>query len=309
LAPDGPAQAELAQEGPARPEIAPVARVAPAPVAADVASSIETDQGLDKTPQRDFWRTPIGIVLFLLLSALLYGFLDPAFGPDEESVATFAGLAVGLALTVLAFFIPIAIRYRRSAVGFSPRALPGTLGVGVVCVLLTRFTDFHPGYLYGLIVTFTAAREVSVAVEGKAMATAAASTFVLAVVAWFALWWLEGQIPADGEPGLAFIALQTGLVMALVAGIEMTVFGMLPLRFLPGAEVFRWDRRAWAVLFGAGLVGFIYVLVNPRSGYLADSARTPLLTIILCLLGFGLFSIAFWAYFRFRRPPLEPVAG
>ena len=107
----------------------------------------------------------------------------------------------------------------------------------------------------------------------------------------------------------AFIAVETALVMVLVAGVELTVFGMLPVRFLPGEHVFRWNRSAWGVLFGSGLFAFIHVLMNPRSGYLADSARTPLVTIIVLLLFFGVASVVFWAYFRFRSPPVTPEAG
>lgn len=96
--------------------------------------------------------------------------------------------------------------------------------------------------------------------------------------------------------------------MALVAGVELTVFGMLPLRFLPGEKVFRWNRRAWAALFGFGLFGFVHVLINPRSGYLADATRTPMLTIVALLLVFGIGSVVFWAYFRFRSVPAAPSA-
>jgi hypothetical protein len=262
---------------------------------------------LEGTTQDRIWRTPLGIGLFVLLSALLYGFLDPTFGLSLPSLAAYAGLVAGLVVTLLAFCLPLAVAYRRSAIPFSLRALPATLAVGLACVLITRLTGFQPGYLYGLVVTFVVARELSVAAEGKAMAAAAGSTFVLAVAAWFALWWVDTQVPAEGDPGLVLIGVQTALVMALVAGVELTVFGMLPLRFLPGASAFRWDRRVWAALFGVGLFGFVHVLMNPRNGYLADSTRTPMVTIVVLLVGFGLFSVVFWAYFRFRRVPEVPA--
>jgi hypothetical protein len=77
---------------------------------------------------------------------------------------------------------------------------------------------------------------------------------------------------------------------------------MLPLRFMPGAAVFSWDRRIWAVLMGLGLLGFVHVLLNPAAGagYLADSTRTSFFTLIALLALFGGASVLFWAYFRFR---------
>jgi hypothetical protein len=253
-------------------------------------------------------RSPLGIALFLAVSTLLYGLLDPTLGLSLGSLATLAGLAVGLEVTLLAFCVPIALMYRRKAIGFSVQALPGGLVVGLACVLVTRLTDYQPGYLYGLIVAIIAARKVSVAVDGKAMAMAATSTFVVAVVAWFGLLWVAPLRPAQGDQGLTLIAMQTAFVMAVVAGVELTFFGMLPLRFLPGEKVFRWNRLVWAVLFGSGMFGFAHVLMNPRNGYLADSTRTPLVTVVALLIFFGLSSTVFWAYFRFRPRPVAPAA-
>jgi hypothetical protein len=270
--------------------------------------AVRTDPEHEQAAEGRFWKTPLGIAVFVLLSALLYGFLDPTFGPDLKSIAAFGGLVLGLVVTLLVFSLPIAVAYRRSAIPFSLSALPGTLAIGIACVLITRLTAFQPGYLYGLVITFVVAHELSLAAEGKAMAIATGSALVLAVVAWFALLWVEPLNPAQGDPGLSLIALQTALVMALVASVELTVFGMMPVRFLPGDKVFHWNRRAWAILLGLAVFGFVYILVNPRQGYLADASRTPMTTIVVLLLSFGLGSVLFWAYFRFRPARVAPAA-
>ncbi len=292
-----------ANRGPQTPSAAP-AGAPPSPGIERIPEAVRTDPPSEQPIGSRFWGTPLGIALFVLLSALLYGFLDPTFGPDLQSLAAFAGLVLGLVVTLSAFCVPIELAYRRSAIGHSLRALPGTLVVGLACVLITRLTDFHPGYLYGLVLTFVVARDLGIAAEGRAMMRAAASTLAIAVVSWLGLWLVDVLVPVQSDPGPALIALQNALVMALVAGIELTVFGMLPLRFLPGEKVFRWSRRAWAALFGAGLFGFVHVLMNPRSGYLADTTRTPMVTIVVLLLGAAVFSVGFWAYFRFRRLPV-----
>jgi len=131
---------------------------------------------------------------------------------------------------------------------------------------------------------------------------------LLAVAAWFGLLWVAPLNPSQGAPGPTLVALQTALVMALVAGVELSVFGMLPVRFLPGEKVYHWNRRVWAILLGIAVFGFVHILVNPRHGYLADATRTPMLTIVVLLLCFGLGSVVFWAYFRFRRVPVAPSA-
>ena len=97
--------------------------------------------------------------------------------------------------------------------------------------------------------------------------------------------------------------LQAAAVTIVVAGLENAVFAMLPLRFLPGAAVYEWRRPVWALLLGLGLFGFAHVLLNPSAGagYLADTTRTSFFTLVLLLAGFAIVSVAFWAYFRFRR--------
>ena len=80
---------------------------------------------------------------------------------------------------------------------------------------------------------------------------------------------------------------------------------MMPLRFLPGERVRGWNQRAWIALLGMAIFGFCHILLNPSSGYLADTTRTSLFTVIWLLVAFGGGSVLFWAYFRFR--PLAPV--
>ena len=88
-----------------------------------------------------------------------------------------------------------------------------------------------------------------------------------------------------------------------MAGLEAPAFAMMPLRFLPGERVRGWNQRAWIALLGIAMFGFCHILLNPSSGYLADTTRTSLFTVILLLVAFGGGSVLFWAYFRFRPKP------
>lgn len=287
------------------------ARSVPAtPPAAEPAGDPEPAEGtLAANMAATLWRTPPGIVLFLLVSALVASFLDPTFGPDLESLATFAGLALAYAATLLAFGIPQVLEYRRSAGGFLIRALPGTLAVGIACVLISRLTEFQPGYLYGLVIGFVAAGSLTEQNEGRTAAAATTVMLVAAVAAWFGLGWLAGVMPPDGDSGPAAVVLRTALAGVLVAGLEGAALGLLPLRFLAGETIKRWNRWVWGVLLTVATLGYLHVLVNPSSGYLADSSRTPLATIVVLLAGFGGSSLVFWAYFRFRRPPALSEPG
>ena len=242
---------------------------------------------------------------FIGLSALLYSFLDPTFGLSLSSLATFVGLALGLVVVLLAYGLPLLFFARSRSQSLLIRALPVTLAIGVVCVLISRLANFQPGYLYGLVIGFFFIHGLKREQEGPVEATAAAASLIVALVAWVSMAFLRGT--PTGNEDLVNSMLQAASVTVVVAGLENAVFAMLPLRFLPGAAVFAWNRKVWVVLIGLGLLGFAHVLLNPSAGYLADTTRTSFFTLIVLLLGFGLASVLFWAYFRFR-PTRNPTA-
>jgi alpha-tubulin suppressor-like RCC1 family protein len=269
----------------------------------------------------DGWRTLPRIAVALLLGVLLGCLLDPTFGLDVLSAATFAGVLGGVLVTILVFAVPALMAYRTNRRmtpttdpadspsddprGWDPyvRALPAALAVAVGCVLISRLTNFQPGYLYGLIIGITAAHKLSDTQSARTAAIATVVMLLVAAAAWFVLGWITGLVQVAGSPDLVLIVLQTALVTVMVAGLQGALFSLLPLRFFPGGKVIKWNPWAWGGLLVISGVGFWHVLVNPTSGYLADSSRTPLLTIVGLLVFFGLGSIVFWAYFRFRRLP------
>ena len=273
-----------------------------APLAPPAADSIPSGAGSSPVQGQDQnkWRSPLRIVGFVLLTALLYAFLDPTFGFSLDSLATFAGLAIGLFVVLVAYGLPLIVLSRRDRFSLTIRALPATLFIGLLCVVVSRLADFQPGYLYGLIIGFFFAHGVERRLEGRAEAVAAGASLLAALIAWVLLALLRGS---GSQPGDLFpVLLEAAMVTIVVAGLENAVFAMLPLRFMPGAAVYAWDRRVWIALMALGMFGFAHVLLNPAegAGYLADTTRTSFFTLIALLAVFGVASVLFWAYFRFR---------
>lgn len=242
-----------------------------------------------------FWRTPPGIAAFVILAGLIYAFLDPTLGPDAAGLGEVVGLVAGLVIVTAVAAVPAWLTGRAGRGGVRLRALPATLVVGLVCVAISRLTEFQPGYVYGVILGLEFARPIETRDTARLNAVTAALGLALALAAWFGL-----DAIRTADSGFAAAAIQTALAAVLVAGLEGVVFGLLPLRFLPGEPLFRTSRIAWAALLGVGAFAFFHILLNPTSGYLADSSRTPLFTIVVLLLGFGAVSVGFWGYFRFR---------
>jgi hypothetical protein len=157
--------------------------------------------------------------------------------------------------------------------------------------------------VYGLVIGALFATAASDEAQGRAEAIGAAGALTAAGVAWLLLLVVRGAATAD----LASLTIETAVVTVVVAGVETATFAMLPLRFMPGAAVFIWNRRLWALLFGIGMLGFVHVLLNPTSGYLGDQTRSSFLSMVVLFAAFGLGSVAFWAWFRFR--PRQQEAG
>ena len=244
-----------------------------------------------------FWGSWPGVAIFTLLAALLYGFLDPGFGLSLGSLATFLGMLVGIVLVTAAFAVPVVLAHRRLGDRWQLKVVPVSLLIGVACVLLSRLTGFQPGYLYGLLIGLAFARELSAADEGRATAIGAVVMLAVAFAAWLGL----GALP-DGD-GFGLVVLRTSMAALMVAGLEGVVFGLLPMRFLPGEPLYAWNRILWGTMLAIGAFAFFHILINPASGYLSDTSRTPLFTVIALLAGFSLVSVAFWAWFRFRNAP------
>lgn len=242
---------------------------------------------------------------FLLTGAVLYGLLTPGFGFNRTSLALAAGLVLALLVICVGFSVPT-LTYMRRRFGDRGRLriLPGTILVAVACVGLSRLLHFQPGALYGLLAVFVFGRDLDKQHKGRLSAVSAAFILTVSVGAWFL------RVPvasAAGRPGagLGVLILDAALSAIFLLGLESLVISLLPLRFLDGSNVMAWNRVVWAVLFGAGVFAVFHVLLRPGSGYVGHSSAGSLVVVGAFYVAFGLLSVGFWAYFRFRPQPLR----
>jgi hypothetical protein len=180
------------------------------------------------------------------------------------------------------------------------RVYPAALVVAMACVLVSRLADFQPGYLYGIVAGFAFTTQLSREDEGRSAAFAAVAGLAASVAAWVA--WIPVRDAVDGaDPNVVRLILDAVLATMFVGGLQALVFGFVPVRFLPGAKVWAWSKRAWVALFAIGTFGFLHVLLHPEDEY--DGSVT---TMVVLFVSFSLASGAFWAYFRYRTPEQQP---
>jgi hypothetical protein len=265
--------------------------------------------GVRNVVHRRFWETWTGFGVFTVLSALLYGLLSPHLGFNLGSLNTLIAIAASIVVVTLLFAVPLR-RYMKAHHGDRGhiKVAPGTLAIAAVCVLVSRAVGFQPGYVYGLIAGFAFAAKLTKQDEGHGVARAAVWMLGAAVAVWIV------RIPIDSlaeKSGASTLVLLTDSVLAaiFVAGVESAVFGLMPLRFLSGEKLFAYNRRLWFACVGVGGFLFVHVLLDPNSGYLANTNSTPLKTIIGLFVGFAVVSVLFWGYFRFRKQSVTAGAA
>lgn len=255
-----------------------------------------------------FWNQRIGVFSFVILSAVLYGFLSPSFGIDAQSIASLIGILLGLFVVILAFELPYARAQRKLLRDPGRvRVVPMTILVGVICVIASRFTNFQPGYLYGLVAGYAFAKELDLPQEARAHVWTVVWMLVISLAAWFALPLIDQNFSA--QP-LLDVLLSAALATIFVAGLEGLLFELVPLRFLRGERLFTWHRSVWAVLFLASAFLFVWIMLQPSVGYLGSTRTSPLIPAVILFCVFGLASVAFWAYFRYihKSPEEAPDA-
>ena len=244
------------------------------------------------------------VLLFLALTALVSSFVDPSFGPDLHGLAEFLGFLVGLVVVLASFKLPPMLAHRRATGELGRlRPLPWALLIAAVFVLVSRIGNLQPGYLYGIVLGAIFVTEVSDREEGRETLYGSLWTLAAAVFAWLALTWVRtAGLPEDS---FGVTLLSTAFAAILVAGLEATAFGLMPLRFMPGYALYRWNRLGWAVLFGLSVFAFIHILVGPTSGYVSELSPAAFTAALGVFGAFGALSIGTWLYFRFRSAEPE----
>ena len=247
------------------------------------------------------------LAIAIAITALISSFLSPNLGLTEASLATYIGFLVALMVVLVSFEVPAILEHRRvtGEVG-RLRVLPWALVVAALFVLVSRLSSLQPGYLWGVVLGVVFLRTDTSADEGREQAAGALWTLIVAVVAWLGLTWVRAS---GTDPTFFNIAAQTALAAIVVSALEAVAFGMMPFRFMPGVAVYRWNRLVWAALFGASLFAFFHLLIGPTSGYLSNLTGPAWLAALGVFAAFGIFTILFWAWFRFRPSPVSEGEG
>ena len=254
---------------------------------------------------------PSGIVLttFAVGAAVLYSLLSPDFGWNRASLVLVLGMLVALlVISVLYDVVRASYLRRRFGVPSRLRAQAIGFGVGLVLVLASRLAEFLPGYVYGVFTALVFSRKPSDRQDGEGLAFSSVLLGLAALAGWFA--WVPVKDAAT-EPGanIVFLVLDAALACLWVAGLCFIVFGLAPIRWFYGEQVKKWNRVGWWVIYVIGMLLFVHTLLHPTRGFVGKSPDANLAQVLALFVGFAIFSVLFWGYFRYRHLWRRPRVG
>jgi len=250
----------------------------------------------------------VAAALVILVGALFGGLLDPSFGLNGSSATTYLSTILstvwGIAVGTGVVYGYRRLRHRETE--WQLRAIPAGLVVAAICVLVSRLSDFQPGYLYGVVCGAAFAASLAKAEQGHAVALSTVVTVILAFVAWFA-WVPVNSAAAQPDTSWPVVELDDFLGAVFTGGLIGATIGMVPLQFLPGGTLAAWHRGVWAVVSGLVTFAFVDIMLNPGRG--GHPGHASLATILALFVFFGGGSVLFAVYFDRRRRKLAGASS
>lgn len=248
----------------------------------------------------------VSLILFAMVAAVIETLLDPHAAFDRATTALWLGLSASFLVVTLVWEVPEMIWLRRRTSELrSLRLLPEALPIAGLCVLLSRVTGLHPGYLFGVLAALVVVRgRASERDLGKGMALCAGAVVLLAAVAYLLTGVVGDAVQATpGGPEEApfyMLMLDAAMPSVVMASLGCLVFGLLPLHMMRGAHLAQWSKPVWAAFYGFGTFALLALVIHP-SGGLTERTR-PLVMSLLPYVLVTLVAVSFYLFFRLRYP-------
>lgn len=255
---------------------------------------------VNSLPGNQSWLQKFGAPVGMIAAVgAIYVFEEPGVGLNSHSMVlffSFLGSFVALTYIYEGGQVLLGNRYgARSVV----KVVPIGIAVALIGVMLTRIEGFQPGLVYGFIAAdaFTAPANLTREQKGKRIFFPAIALIVACLLAWLMLGPLREFARDEGS---WWAAVPEGIAVGLfVTGLQSLFFQMVPIKFMDGHELIRWNKAAW---FGvAAVTGFLFwhVLLNQQRDSIDSLGQTNTIAALV-LIGASLgLSLATYVFFRY----------
>ena len=255
-------------------------------------------------------RTIIPPLLTLALAAAIYGLEEPGAGLNNRSLVLFLSYLGVFALVTYSYEGTQLLLSKRYGVPAAVRVFPIGVAVSLLAVSLTRVTGFQPGLMYGFIAAHTLASgaHLTEEQEGKQVLFPALALLAACLIAWV----LAGPFRhlAEDHSGW-WAAVPEGIAVGLfVTGLEGLFFQMIPIHFMDGHKLLRWNKPAWLAF--SLISGFLFweVLLNEDQQSISAVEQTKSIVALGVIAACLLATMTLWLFFKAlgTRQPHEASA-
>ncbi|MEO8094211.1 MAG: hypothetical protein ABI632_04665 [Pseudolysinimonas sp.] len=246
----------------------------------------------------------VGGILLTFVTALLFAFIDPKFGPNLESLRLVLALTIALFIVgFIANWISSVILRQRFRLDVQLHLRPLGLILTVVAVIVSRLLDFSPGFLIGLIMGLSIAERSAAKRAWVAVVVRTSVIFGLGLVAWLVYSFVAGGGHEGQEASFGTELFSEALIAITTEGIVMVLVELLPIRLLEGERLWQKSKLLWSGVYFAVLVLFVLAVVPWEGNW--EVLGTALWAWIAAVVAFGAVCMGFYLYFRFWAPPLH----
>ncbi|SDM53436.1 Ig-like domain-containing protein [Allokutzneria albata] len=167
--------------------------------------------------------------------------------------------AVSLLLVVFAYEKPKDALLSASRGRGHLRAIRLGFALALIMAILSRVLNSPVPYVYGLVITFIALKKPEDDAQGRATLGGGIAVLVTCVGLWVvcAPLVVAGR---DAHPGSPAYAVAVAVCVVLAAGIQVVVFGLLPIKPLDGFALKKWSKVAWWALYVPAIVVYVHVV-------------------------------------------------
>jgi hypothetical protein len=228
----------------------------------------------------------IGFAFKFLIILLVYGtvlaFLDPSFRIlTQDSSLLIVALGWSTGFIALADDLATYIYLRTRGAGGEIRFHSSNFLVVILSTIFSRITGLVPGLLLG---SPAGIEDVPDEHSGAHLdVLAIVVTAVVGAIAWAVLPIFQS------DPWL-----KTLLLLMFAASVQTVFFEMLPVSYLHGKGIFKFNRLLWLVIFAIATAAFLQTMLNPNGAFLNAFESTNMILLSLFVLAYCIFCTLVW---------------
>jgi hypothetical protein len=257
-----------------------------------------------------FRRNPaVTLTLGVIASAVLFSFIEPGFPHEDGAFQYLIGMILGFGVVSFVFFATWRLVIRRLEPDGTGewKIYPPFIFLAAFLVVMARLAHFLPGVVLGTVAEYEPSKKLSVRTAGIRVATTYGALMILGLAAWFAWIPVEHAASKEGASSLTLI-LDSALAITFVSSLESVAFGLIPMKFLDGNDLFSWHKGLWMGMWGAALLWFSIVILNPALSTYGEVSGSGAVWFALLFSSLMVIALTTWGYFRVRDARLARAA-